>query len=118
MTPPLYIDFETGEEREVETDADGPSNVGAPTPIDEFIDLARPTEWVVQGRIAARATTIFAGAAKKAKKTLLGLWMILCVARGKPWLGNATFARPVIFCWFEGGDAFLNASGFFLLGLV
>jgi Arc/MetJ-type ribon-helix-helix transcriptional regulator len=99
----LYRDYETGEFQE------GPDDHQRwrPIPGDEYVKFARPIDWVVEDRIPSRATMILAGAAKRAKKTLLALHLAECVARGASWIGHEVRKREAVFTGFEGGRSFL-----------
>ena len=102
----MLVDFDTGAEIQG-VPAAGDDSTDGPIQVDEFVKLAKPTKWVVEGRIASGATTIIAGQAKKARKTLLLLHLVEQTAQGATWLGHQCNKRPVIFVGFEGGASFL-----------
>src|SRR4051812_47942951 len=73
-----------------------------------FLDLLpladEPEDWVVEGMVNSSGLYIIAGEPKRSKKTLTCIWLSLCVAQGKPFLGRRTSRRPVVYTFLEDGQ--------------
>ena len=76
---------------------------GQPVHVGALARVAQPVEWIVEDRIAAGGLYLVAGSPKLARKSWLMLHLVGCVARGAPWLGMRTHARPAIYVALEDG---------------
>jgi hypothetical protein len=72
--------------------------------LEEVPDELPEREWVIDGMLPTNCVAMISGK-PGSKKTWLGLWMALCVARGSEFLGyEIELARPALWIDEESGD--------------